>query len=646
MSVLISPAVPPPQQQPTAPQTPLDLAAQHFSHGRLAAAEALCRQILAQQPENAEALHILGLVAWQAGRLNDAGALLSRSCALRPNYAPTHNNLGGFLLALGRIDDAERCITRALSLSPEYADALCNLGNVHRMRGNLEHAQGAYLRALQVNPALATAHNNLGVTLLDGGRSADSIPHFEKALELNPNYQDACNNLGNALADLGRDEEAIASYKRALEINPSYAEAHNNLAHVLLRQESVNEARTHVLRALEVRPDYAEAYHNLGTSYEADGQFDEAYGCYRKAIALDPNHTQSYAGLATTRKITPEDQPLVDQLEQALQRMSAVNSKDKAHIHFALGKSYDDLGDYPRAFSHYRSGNDIVRDHLPIRFDPDEYGRFIGNIIERYSADFFAQRRDEGDASEVPLLVLGMMRSGTTLTEQILSSHPQIHGAGEQIYWANADRPFRTGAPVQRDDVVRLRAGYLELLRGFSPDALRIIDKMPHNFLHLGLFHLCFPKARVIHCRRNPVDTCLSIYFQNFPALHPYAYDFNDLVPFYQQYLRLMAHWRSVLPADRFLEVQYEELVADQENQSRRLVEFAGVPWDDRCLQFQDNKRSVRTASVWQVRQPMYRTSVARWKRYEDFIGPLAELLDPSERPAPRDATALLGTPS
>ena len=644
MSVLISPTVPPQQQQST-PQTPLDLAAQHFTYGRMAAAETICRQILAREPDSAEAMHIFGLVAWQTGRLNDADALLARACALRPQHAAMHSNRGGFLLAVGRVDEAEQFITRALTLMPAYADALCNLGNVYRVRGNLERARAAYLRALEVNPASATAHNNLGVTLLDSGNAADAVPAFEKALELNPNYQDACNNLGNAFADLNRDEEAIESYHRALKINPNYAEAHNNLAHVLLRKEGASDARFHVFKALETKPDYAEAYHNLGISYEAEGQFDEAYGCYRKAIALDPDHTQSYAGLATTRKITREDQPLLDQLEAALARMKQVKTRDKAHVHFALGKAYDDLGDYARAFLHYRQGNDLVRDNLPIRFDPDEYAHFIGSIMERYTPEFFAQRRDEGDWSELPLLVIGMMRSGTTLTEQILSSHPSIHGAGEQIFWANSDRPFRTGAPIGREDVVDIRKRYLELLRGFSADALRVTDKMPHNFLHLGLVHLCFPNARIIHCRRNPVDTCLSIYFQNFPALHPYAYDLADLAPFYQQYLRLMDHWRTVLPPDRLFEVQYEDMVADQENVSRRMIDFVGVPWDDRCLQFQDNKRAVRTASVWQVRQPMYRTSVARWKRYEAFIGPLAQLLDPSERPVLRDAATEQGMP-
>jgi hypothetical protein len=258
----------------------------------------------------------------------------------------------------------------------------------------------------------------------------------------------------------------------------------------------------------------------------------------------------------------------------------------------------------------------------------------VGRLIDLYTPEYFARHAALGVADETPVFVLGMPRSGTTLVEQIVSSHPLVGAAGEREYWVRSGRAWdESGADGLTEAVIhRLADDYLAELRRVAPDAARITDKLPYNFLWIGLIHLALPNARIIHCRRHPVDTCLSIYFAHFARRASFGSDRGDLVCEYRQYQRLMAHWRAVLPSDRFMEVDYETLVADQEAGTRRLIEFCGLKWDDACLRPEGNRRVVMTASSWQARQPVYRSSVARWRRYEPWLGELRELLPLEER--------------
>ncbi len=600
-----------------------------YHGGRLADAERICRELLQRSPKDAGAMHLLGLILVKKGNTGQALGALQQAVALAPNNPVFCGNFGGVLFTAGHLADAEKNIRHAIELQPRFADALCNLGNILRVKGDLAEAEASYRKALAIEPGMAAGHNNLGLIFYMRGRKADAVASYRTAIAIDPSFPEAFNNLGNALGDLEQGDEAIESLVQALKLRPTFAEAHSNLAKMLMRKDETERARAHLMQALNLQPDFAGAYHNLGSLYRSEGAFAEAEGCFRKSIALDPAQLMSYAGVTGARKMLPKDRPMIEHLEQIVRDAGGRTDEEFSHLHFALGKAYDDLGEYASAFAHYRIANDLERDRLAQRFDRGRFEAHIGNMIQRFTPDFFARHRNAGNPSELPVLIVGMMRSGTSLTEQILSSHPQIHGAGELFFWANDDRCLRTDvqdpAPGALADT---SARYLAHLREYSADALRITDKMPHNFLHLGLIHMAFPNAKIIHCRRNPVDTCLSIYFQNFPALHPYAYDLGDLAVFYEQYERFMQHWRKVLPPTTMLEVQYEDLVADQEGGSRRMIEFCGLEWDERCLAFQDNQRVVRTASSWQVRQPLYRTSVARWQKYDPYIGPLARLLE------------------
>jgi len=598
-----------------------------YNLGRHAPAMQIGSELLRRNPRNADAAHLLGLIHWAEGRRDQALGMLQGAATLAPDHPVICSNFGGILLSVGHFADAGKYLAHAIRLRPGFADAHCNMGNLLRVQGDPTGAEAAYRRALAIEPRMAPGHNNLGLIFYMAGRKEQAVASYRAAIAIDPTFPEAFNNLGNALGDLEQDDEAIQCLEEALRLRPKFAEAHSNLAKLLLRKERLAPARAHLMQALNLQPDFAGAYHNLGTLYRTEGAFPEAEGCFRKSVALDSTQYMSYAGITGTRKMKSADRPLIDRLEQILREAGNRNTDEISHLHFALGKAYDDLGEHAPAFAHYRIANDLEHERLPQKFEPALFKAHIDKLISRFTPEFFARYRNAGSSSDLPILIVGMMRSGTSLVEQILSSHPKIHGAGELIYWANEDRRLRTDLQdPSAETIAEVGNQYLALLRGLSTTALRVTDKMPHNFLHLGLIRLAFPNARIIHCRRNPIDTCLSIYFQNFPALHPYAYNLDDLAAFYQQYHRLMQHWRQLLPPASMLELQYEDLIADQEAGSRRMIEFCGLEWDERCLMFQDNQRVVRTASSWQVRQPMYRTSVARWQKYQAFIGPLARL--------------------
>jgi hypothetical protein len=293
-------------------------------------------------------------------------------------------------------------------------------------------------------------------------------------------------------------------------------------------------------------------------------------------------------------------------------------------LHFAAGKALDDLKDYAAAIQHFDAANRIRRKLAP--FDPSSFARLVDRLIARFTPGLFASAagalEGEGRDDETPVLVLGMPRSGTTLVERIVSSHPSVAGGGELAFWNER-------APSLIDELAKAgaaRADYLRLLRTIGPGALRVTDKMPFNFLWIGLVHLLLPRARIVHCRRNPIDTCLSIYQTQFAQNWGFTSHRGDLASYYRQYLRVMEHWRAVLPPDRLIEVDYEEATSQPEATARRLIAFCGLPWDPACLQPERNADAVKTASKWQARQPIYRSSVERWRHYEPWLGELREL--------------------
>ena len=438
-------------------------------------------------------------------------------------------------------------------------------------------------------------------------------------------------NLGNALFELKRHEEALASYDRAIAIRPDFAQAHHGRATVLgtFELKRYEEALASYDRALAIRPDFAEAYHGRGTVLRTLGQIEEARHVLEKAVALAPRKAEFYGALAESKRFVDGDPDLI--LINALANdMVSLPEGDQILLHFTLAKVYADLGRHERSFNHLIDGNALKR--KKIVYDEAAALAQLERTRELFTVEAMRKGRGFGDPSTVPVFIIGMPRSGTTLVEQILASHPKVYGAGELNDFEAAMASLRglDGARLRLggEELRRIGARYLKRIRAIAPAAERITDKMPANFRYAGLIHLALPKARIIHTRRDPIDTCLSCFSILFAHNQRFTYDLAELGRYYRAYAALMKHWREVLPLEEMLEVQYEELVDNFELLARRIVAYCGLEWNNACLEFYKNKRPVWTASAVQVRQPIYRSSVGRWRLDQGTLQPLIKALE------------------
>jgi tetratricopeptide (TPR) repeat protein len=611
---------------PTDAETHFYLGNARHDHGDLAGAAASLRRALALKADFAEAHDSLGAALQDAGQPADAAASFRRALELRPGFAEAHGNLGNALVDLGRLEEAVYHYRRMLELRPDLAEAHNNLGNALLSLRRFEEAAASYRQVLALRPNAPGAHANLGNVLHALGRPEEALIHCRRALELEPDSAQAELLKGNALFDLGLLDEATASYARALKLKPDYTEAHIAAGKVLRQIGRVAEAEESCRKALELAPDSGEALALLGEIQADRGCFDDAEQLFRRVIAVAPEQPEAWAGLARYRKMQPDAAWLA--AAQGLLGKS-VGLGQEINLRFALGKYFDDVQDFENAFSSYRLANELKKRSVP-HYDGARLARRVDQIIALYDADWLRRARAQGNESRRPIFIVGMPRSGTTLTEQILASHPHAFGCGELRFWHTACVDFESSAlrGAGRRAIAAAAEEYLSLLTSLSADALRMIDKMPANFMNLGLIHAAFPHARILHMRRNPLDTGLSIYFQIFSNAHLYANDLEDIAHYFTQYSRLMAHWRSTLPRGTILEVPYEKLVADPEPWIREIVQFAGLPWDPRCLRFNETERTVSTASNWQVRQGISTSAAGRWRNYERYVGPLRSLTE------------------
>lgn len=625
--------------------------------------EAKTRELLRARPTSAVLWQLLGIALGRQGK--DALTALTTAAQCSPDDPTAHVNLGNALGRCGRLAEAEASYRRALEINPEFAEAHGNLADLQLEHGLTEEAAASCHRALGIRPGFAAAHRTLAKALVRGREYEAAIDSCGRALAAEPDHAEAHNTLGSALLKLGRFEDAIASLRLAVAISPGFPEAHANLGQALHCAGQLDDAVDSYRRAVALRPDSAEFGIELATALRlqrrseeseeccrrilalrpdsaaafgvlaelrADaGRFAEAEAYFREAVALEPDSTDAWAGIARVRRMTAADSDWLDQVERAAER--ARSPQAERTLRYAIGKYFDDVGDYERAFANYRRANEISGRCGPPH-DRHRWTRTIDLIIRSHDAAWLRRHRGTASRSCRPVLVVGMLRSGTTLAEQILASHPQVFGAGELGFWANEAKAaigaaFATGAAVTAADdatLGRLASAYDDLLLRQSARAARVVDKMPTNFLFLGWIHAALPNARIIHMRRDPLDTCLSIYFQHLEAANTYANDLGDLAHYFGEYRRLMAHWREVLPPDAMLDVPYERLVGDPEAWTRKMLDFVELPWDPACLEFHRTARPVVTASKWQVRQAIATSSVGRWRRYREHLGPLLHL--------------------
>jgi tetratricopeptide (TPR) repeat protein len=462
------------------------------------------------------------------------------------------------------------------------------------------------------------------------GRDSEAAKAFDRALALNPRSSESFLSLGQVMISQTNPGAAAECARRALAINPNDAAGHLLLASALVEDSRPAEAELHMRRAIELDPQDAKGLALLGMRFQSLGRFEEANAQLEKSLKAEPRQGFAYFAFVHNNKVAEQDLPLVERMEELVSE-GGLPPRELDFLYYGLGRALESLGDYERAIKYFDDANRLA---YQIKFDDAEFdrARYAGNfdqIIDTFTRDCFDRNGREGDPSELPIVIVGMMRSGTTLAEQILSSHPDVGPAGEQRYWPQNWRRTLGASPSSIDaaSIPRLASEYLNRLGHVSPGTKRVTDKMPANYEFLGAIHLALPNARIIHMKRNPVDTCISIYTTPNRVPVEFAYDRGNIVYAYEQYQRLMEHWRSTLPAERLLEVVYEDLVADRETVARRMLEFCGLEWDDACLHHERNERNVTTPSLWQVRQPIYSSSVERWKRYEPWLGAFAKLL-------------------
>jgi tetratricopeptide (TPR) repeat protein len=544
----------------------LQRARQFVAEGRLSEAEAVYRRIIEARPDFHPAYHGLALLAHQVDKLDIAAQLLASAIAIDGTNAIYHRDRGEICRRLKRFDEAVAEATAATRLANNDAEA----------------------------------HYNLGLALADREDYAAAVKSYRRAVELDPRHGRALNNMGSALEKLDDKPAAADAYRAAIAIDPRHLEAQNNLGSILSQ----------------------------------NGDIDGARACFEKALEVEPRSVLGHYNSSTIKRYAAGD-PAIAILESLAPGAESLPQEDRARLFFALGKMRDDLGRYDDAFAAYAEGNRLQA--ATLGFNEARGEQQAVNIVKHFDANLLAKLQGIGNPDPTPVFIVGMPRSGTTLIEQILSSHAQAYGAGElkdlhdvvgELANVAPGMPFPQTITTLAPATIRgIGDRYLERIHKLAPTAARITDKMPGNFHYLGLIHLALPNAKIIHSVRDPMDSCLSCYTHLFNDTMDFAYDLGTLGRYYVRYMKLMQHWHSVLPKGFILDVRYEEVVDDVEGQTRRMLEHIGLPWDAKCLEFYNNDRPVRTASLAQVRRPIYKSSVEGWRRFEKQLAPLLEIV-------------------
>jgi tetratricopeptide (TPR) repeat protein len=554
-------------------------------------------------PQQVAPLLALATKLLRAGRPADAIAPLRDAALLQPSNPVIQHDLGLACLEVDRVPDAIAALQRAVASNPRYTDAYFRLGIALEKLGNIREAIAAYDRATKLLPSLTEAWFRAGALVYILGHRDAAIGCFHRAAVTG-----------------GRNSFGRLAKARALLI-----EDRNQEAEQVLRETLVAE------------PTNAMAYDLLGNLLSEVGRFDEAHACFERAIAISPLLAGSYYELVRCRPVTSNDDGLLQGMQAAL-ATSGLEAAQLLRVHLAIGKAAEDLGDYALAMQHFDAADAVRRGTAS--FDSAAFSVEIDRLIARCTPEWIARAPELGSSDATPVLIIGMPRSGTTLVEQIVSMHPEVGAGGELHFWnqrgaewhgsiaAGKEGPFVATELPATEFLAEAAADYLGVLRAIAPKAARVTDKMPFNFLWAGLIHLAFPRAIIIHCRRAAIDTALSIHQTHFRPHMAFPTGGAELVAYFRCYQRLVDHWRRVLPADRFLEVDYEDLTRAPEPVIRRMIAACGLAWDDACLRPESNPRAVKTPSKWQTRQPIYHTSVQRWRRYEPWLGPLRALVD------------------
>lgn len=634
------------------------------------AVEAL-RQAIRLNPSIPSYHSNLGEIERQRGNLDEAQAALTRALELDPNTAQAYSNLGIVHFDRKEFEEAAACYEKAIALQPNFPEAHNNLGNAYRALERRKEAIACYQRAVAQREGYAEAYNNMATALRDG-EDVEAAEHaYRKAVMLKPDYLDAYNNLAIMYSALDRTDDALRTLADALKVDEKHIKTLLNVSKVQLKRGAHEIARQAAQMALDIDPDNAETYYALGDiQHELDqpenalsyvdqaierdaeagdfhsfrgvilknlGRLEEARLSVRKALELNPKLYGAYSNLNDLETFSA-DHELTIKMKEILAEAEEPEADRYVPIYFTLGKALDDSGDHVAALEHYKTGARLRRAQL--EYDEADNDKFFDDICASFPKEIFENRPYKGHPSDAPVFIIGMPRSGSTLAEQILSSHPKAFGAGEIKVLHRSMGVLRDRFPsipkfpamveaLEPEHFEQIANGYIEeVRRRAGPEPLRITDKLLTNFFFAGLINLLFPNAKMIHTRRNPVDTCLSAFTKLFKDDMPHSYDFGELGRYYLKYEQVMAHWEKVLPPGVLMTVDYESVTEDLEANARAMVDHVGLEWDDACLAFYKSSRPVKTASVAQVRKPIYKTSVERWRRYGDGLQPLLDALN------------------
>ncbi len=607
----------------------------HYKEGRLQQAQDICQRIVHQRP-NADAVLILGMIAHQQSEFEVAVEHYQQFLRFKPDHAQTHYNLGLVLEKLSGTELASQTLTKeaidhykkSITVDADNAQVHGQLADAYTKLQRWEEAIEAYQRVLAITATDVITIIKLGNVFLAAQLWTNSIPRYEQALLLQPNNTLVHKNLGSSLHKVGQLQKALKCFEKALSLRPEYIDARIELALVLRQLGRTEDALAQLEQAIDVEPDHIEAHISLADTLRDLGQAELAVERLEQFLRVRPLSGSLYYHISM---IKPK-QALIPAVEKLVSRPDLTKG-NAIYCHFALGNFYKDKS-VDRAFSHFLKANTLHRETFT--YDAKENSQTVERLIEVYSRRFFQRKRNLGSASQLPVFILGLPRSGTTLVEQILASHPEVHGAGElgaipavhvsiALQLKNANPPPDCMTLIDREMAEEYSARYLQELSLYGPNAVRITDKLPGNFLRIGLIKTLLPEARIIHCQRNALDTCVSLFFHYFVGLKC-SFELTELGQYYLDYQRLMSHWESLFPGQIFT-VQYEKLVTDQETISKQLIDYLGLEWDEKCLDFHNNERVVMTSSNIQVRQPMYKNSINRWKPYEKHLQPLIEVL-------------------
>ena len=617
-----------------APRTPAvyfsNLAEMLRQKGLLAEAEQAGRKSVAIDNNLPSAWNNLGIILQEAGQYEESKMCLERVITYDPINAEAHNNLANTCKRMSLFDKAEQYWLKALELKPNYAEPYSNLSNLFNDRGEWDKAAEAARKAIEINPQLIDAYINLSALETARSNHNEALRWQNALLSFAPLHSTGLASRALTLKQLEKLDEALNSAQAAVASNPLSDEAHNALGIVLQSLNRFDEALESFERAASLPGTAAEkALVNRALLYMEQGQTTEAEAAYDRVVATFPHSISAWFNRADLKSFKSDDNA-IDTLQALLSKgTSALSLNEQLMLHFTLGKAHMDQGYSEKAFQYLNTGNALKRQN--IHYDSKATLTWMKEIETIFSKSFLDNMKNQGVKGSMPIFILGMPRSGTSLIEQILASHPAVYGAGElselqRIVESVGSYPASvnnfTGETLQQ-----LGSAYLAKVNSLSKGHAFVVDKMPANFLYTGLIRLILPEAHIIHCRRDPVDTCLSCYTKLFTGEQSFTYNLTELGEFHLGYQSLMTHFRSFMPASHFLEVDYESVVEDLESEAKRILEFLGLTWDPACLEFYKTKRPVRTASVNQVRQPVYKTSAGRWRKHEAQLSELIRTL-------------------